>query len=996
MRVIKLFTGMFVFLMIVSAQAVEVVTDMGQKTEVGVTEGYSGGLDPAAWIGDFTSTNFTFVYDISGAGLGGGADTLEIQVTSLSGETLGGGGGNGLSVKGGSSDLWWEFGEDLTFDVTIKNSTLADITDQFYVDLTGAALRWSSAASASVSGTVISGNVASVIFQTSDLPSGETNETSFTAARLEAGQVSQFAQLRFEIINQQTTIVVNKEFQNGTYQSNGSFEFDENGNPVAENVTDGIGFWQGGTNVISSLPGISRDIFKSYTVSPGSDGTVGLEIGARNVDGALNRGAVLNTKYAVQSSDTGHFCLSFDFINANNWDADDTVEVALFTSDNNTVGSALETGTLTGIWSGSFTKGVSTVSWTNVSLAEIGSVQSASVGRELFIAFLSGTADGGEIARIDNVQLSVLPPEPVSLAANFGTDPSLNTQGFSDGITPAAVPDGTTTGYTFSYDISTSGLGGAATLKVDAVSQNGETVRAGGPFGIAVSGGEKDLWWDAGEDLDFAIRILDASDQDITSFFSVDLTGFSVHWRDADLDANESTKITATVAGESFDAPSAAAVWPYSLTEGETGETSFSASRTDANDICQLSQLQFLISLKDSVPTPFAALGEPPSLIVNGGFTSVANQTPDDGGPAWPVAGSLSDWYGYYGRSAEVIGWSHYYDDPNNLASEIGTVNADDDNSIYTLDGTDKLSTGINIVSGRINLNSAMDYRNGMMQTLDGVTINPNLTYVFSVDAFLNPADPKDNDSATFSAAIISGADAENWADAVSSSVIQLSATNLPGAEGTDVQTVTVSGSDLAGGSLHVVFESVNTEAIPNFPDVASNDVNNADSVSQLFVGSVSLTFIPLSGDLDRDGFVTQDDVTLASQYLAGNGGDDAVTRQNALVGLGYTAAEALDYLNLTDFDVDGNHVFDSADVAALDLLARPVVQASLSGGMIGLIWNGSPGKVYDLESSTNLQGGVWEVFEDHTNIPFNAEEGVGVTNIPSADPFRFFRVIEK
>ncbi|QHI69950.1 hypothetical protein [Tichowtungia aerotolerans] len=966
MRVTKRFAGVFVFLIIVSAEAVQIVTDLGQKAELGVTEGYGGGLDPASWVVDYASTNFTFVYDISGLGVG--AESLEIFVNSLNGETLTGGGQNGIAVNGGTSALWWELGEDLAFDVVIRDATSEDVTSDFLIDLTGVCLRWVVAGTATISGTTVTNTLGSMV--PIDLPDGETNEVSFTAARLEAG-MAQFAQLQFDIVNPNASIVVDADYLNDSYQSNGSFEFDENGDQIAANVEDSLGFWQGGTNVVSSLSGISKDIEKSYTTAGATDGSISLEIGARNADGALNRGSVLNTKYKVQFSDSGMFNLSFDFFNASGWDADDTVEVALFTSDNNTVGTALGTGTLTEIWSGSFTKGVSTASWTNIVLAGIGSVESASVGKELFIAFSSGTAVGGEIARIDNVQLSVLPSPPMPVVANFGTDSSLNTQGFSDGVAPSALPDGTTTNYAYSFDISNRGLGGAATLEVDMVSQNGATVRTGGPFGVTVTGGGNDLWWDAGEGFDFAVRVLDASNKDITSFFTVDLTGFSVRWRDANGDANDSTKVTATVAGESFDAPAttAVAILPYSLAEGDVAETSFSAFRTGTNDVCQLAQLKVMIALKDSVPVPFAVLGEPFSLMINGDFTSVANPTPDDGGPAWPVAGSLSDWYGYYGRSAEVVGWSHYYDDPNNLASEIGTVNADDDNSIYTLDGTDKLSTGINITSGLITLNSSMGYRNGMMQSLDGITINPDLTYVFSVDAFLNPSDPKDNDSTTFSAAIISGADGSNWEDAVSSSVIQLSATNLPDAEGVDVQTVTVNGSDLAGGPLHVVFESVNTEAIPSFPNVSSSDVNNADNVSQLFVGTVSLTFIPLAGDLNRDGFITQDDVSLATMYLAGNGGDDAAARQNAMIELGYSAAEALDYLNLSDFDVDGNNVFDSDDVAALDLLARPFVQASMNGGIMDLSWNGVPGKVYDVESCTNL---------------------------PVSEDARYFRVIER
>jgi hypothetical protein len=114
-----------------SVQAATVIANLGNsaiQSEIN-TQGFSGGIDASnystfiAATGD--ATTFTFVYDLSGLGLGS-ANTLEIAVTANG--NLTGGGGFGLAVKGGSNNSWYDVGETLSFDMTIKDSVGADIT----------------------------------------------------------------------------------------------------------------------------------------------------------------------------------------------------------------------------------------------------------------------------------------------------------------------------------------------------------------------------------------------------------------------------------------------------------------------------------------------------------------------------------------------------------------------------------------------------------------------------------------------------------------------------------------------------------------------------------------------------------------------------------------------------------------------------------------------------------------------------------------------------
>ena len=183
--------------MAVASNAAEVVTDFAKVASYGTTWGYTPGIDFSSAGLNGTSASHTYSYDISGSGLAGGADTLDIVVTCTT--NLTGGGGNGITAQGGGSDLWWDQGEDLDFEVIVRKAGL-DVTSYYSVDLTGACLRWGGGLSMEIAGTAVSGSGGTSV-ETENLPTGETAETTFSAARLEAGGICQFAQLRFDIVN---------------------------------------------------------------------------------------------------------------------------------------------------------------------------------------------------------------------------------------------------------------------------------------------------------------------------------------------------------------------------------------------------------------------------------------------------------------------------------------------------------------------------------------------------------------------------------------------------------------------------------------------------------------------------------------------------------------------------------------------------------------------------------------------------------------------------
>ncbi len=326
--------------------------------------------------------------------------------------------------------------------------------------------------------------------------------------------------------------------------------------------------------------------------------------------------------------------------------------------------------------------------------------------------------------------------------------------------------------------------------------------------------------------------------------------------------------------------------------------------------------------------TAFPGIADNSELLVNGEFTQVENENPVGGIGNWYTAdGSLSDWSGFWGSSATLTGWAHYHEDPNNLGALIGTGNSGPDDG-FVLDGTDKLNTDFNTVSGILNLNSSGSYRNGMRQALDGLTIDTSLIYTLSIVAKKNG--DHDHSSASFNYALTTGTDEAtviNFANVVPGTAVQyISSDALPTDFGAPV-VLYVSGADLqaadTAGTVNVIMQNLNTE-------VANNTPVDPDNVSQVTISSVSLAYSIPNGDVNKDGAVDNDDVILANSYLDGSvdGGDDAATRLAAEIANDNTAAEAMALLGLTDFDTDDDGTFDADDVTVIDDLATALAGA--------------------------------------------------------------------
>ena len=233
----------------------------------------------------------------------------------------------------------------------------------------------------------------------------------------------------------QAATIIDANYTNGTYNSNGSFEFDGSGAQLSAPppaVYDGFGFWTSGDP--TSLAGITRSVEQTRTWGATTDGALSAAIG--RVSG-LRNGAILNTGYDVQLADDGRFNLSFDWTGNSTggaWETDDDLEVALFTSSDDTLG-----GTLTQIWASDFFDTNSNNVFETISLTGIGSVTAASAGKDLWVVFSSGTAGAGaneELAIVDHVQLSVADPAPLQPVSIVSSKPD-------EGALVQSDPDGT-------------------------------------------------------------------------------------------------------------------------------------------------------------------------------------------------------------------------------------------------------------------------------------------------------------------------------------------------------------------------------------------------------------------------------------------------------------------------------------------------------------------------------------------------------------------------
>jgi len=327
-----------------------------------------------------------------------------------------------------------------------------------------------------------------------------------------------------------------------------------------------------------------------------------------------------------------------------------------------------------------------------------------------------------------------------------------------------------------------------------------------------------------------------------------------------------------------------------------------------------------------------------PELISNGDFTSLTNFVLNPDGSdsdLWYETSSFGDLWVWSEGNADLVDWSFYYADPFFITPLVGTPNADDSASpeFYPLDNTTLLDTWLN--GSEIILTSAQSYRNGLKSEniLSGATINPGATYLFQVNAY--EGDMPGN--GTFTAALTSGADATNTANAIAGTLLETPAADLDVA---DPFTAEVSGAALAG-QVNVIFDLMNTNEIPgvstaDYPLIEANKQNSAVG-SKVHIAGVSLAelFVAELGDLNRDGAVTPLDVDVANSYLDGSvdNGPDAVTRQTVLTDDGLTPAEALVALNLEDFDIDGDDDFDADDVALLETMTVPVIESGAMNG---------------------------------------------------------------
>lgn len=191
-----------------------------------------------------------------------------------------------------------------------------------------------------------------------------------------------------------STTIVDPNYTNGIFHSNGSFEFDTNGVVhVGNPVTGNTGFWTVAPNPIL---GADRnvDVVRVRTNQGATDGLYALEVGKDPGVGSLDYGGVLNTGYVVQPGNT--FTFSFQFKDTA-WEGEEFVQVRLFTSSNDTL-----SGTLTPVFTNDYTKAINH-SWTSV-LEQGITTTVANENREIWIAF-SHKGGGNDFAMVDDVRL---------------------------------------------------------------------------------------------------------------------------------------------------------------------------------------------------------------------------------------------------------------------------------------------------------------------------------------------------------------------------------------------------------------------------------------------------------------------------------------------------------------------------------------------------------------------------------------------------------------
>ena len=86
------------------------------------------------------TASFTFVYDVGEYAIDGVA-SVEIAVSSTTGRALTTGGNNGLTVDGGDSYVWLDYGEYLDFQVTLRDSGSNDVPADYSINVISAEIR---------------------------------------------------------------------------------------------------------------------------------------------------------------------------------------------------------------------------------------------------------------------------------------------------------------------------------------------------------------------------------------------------------------------------------------------------------------------------------------------------------------------------------------------------------------------------------------------------------------------------------------------------------------------------------------------------------------------------------------------------------------------------------------------------------------------------------------------------------------------------------------
>ena len=197
----------------VSAGAGTIVADFFPKDD---TAGFTTNTVKAdAYPANTTVSSYTYIFDIASFSIGA-ADEMRITLTTANPSwEIVHPGNNGIAVNGdasGQSVNWWESTDgNLTFSVAVFDNSNNDITGDLDIDLTGFSMRWddgtdidNAEAGADPTVTVAGetknyGGDGTVTQEGFSLATGETSETSFTAARTLNG-VAQFQQLQFNII----------------------------------------------------------------------------------------------------------------------------------------------------------------------------------------------------------------------------------------------------------------------------------------------------------------------------------------------------------------------------------------------------------------------------------------------------------------------------------------------------------------------------------------------------------------------------------------------------------------------------------------------------------------------------------------------------------------------------------------------------------------------------------------------------------------------------